>query len=66
MRMARSLKAEADYEARAARPRNQTIGVRLSDEEVRAAEGLKKPGEKTVASVLRRLLKEASVRRSRR
>lgn len=61
MQMARSLKAEADYEAKGARPRGKTVGVRLSDEEIEAAQRLAKPKE-TVASVLRRILNERAKR----
>lgn len=61
MQMARSLKAEADYEAKGARPRGKTIGVRLSDTELAMAERIARPNEK-VASVLRRLLNERAKR----
>lgn len=61
MQMARSLKAESDYEAKGARPRGKTVGVRLSAEEFEAADAIAMPGEK-VASVLRRLLNERMAR----
>lgn len=61
--MARSRKAEAAYEAKGARPRGKTIGVRLSDDEVAAAEALRKTPKETVAGVLRRLLHERTQRR---
>lgn len=65
MGMARSVKAEADYEARGKRPR-RVVGVRLSDEEIAAAEDLRKTPKETVAGVLRRLLTQAAKRSRQR
>lgn len=61
--MPRSTKAEQDYEAKGERPR-KLVGVRLSEDEIAAAERIAKSGEK-VPAVLRRLLQERIKRRAK-